>query len=113
METAEKRAEARAARLRAMGIAGKLPSTLNPRVVDAALRYTGERFFLADGKVAGLALDVHGDRSASWVLQARTLDSRPVRCGLGGASEVSIEQARAEAQRLRAEIKDGRNPVAD
>jgi integrase len=107
-------AEKREARLRALGLKGKLPAVLNERVVEAVRTHpTGERFMLADGKVPGLALVVGPDGSASWLLQARSLAGNAIRHGLGSAVAVSLDDVRDEAQRVRAAIREGRDPVAE
>jgi hypothetical protein len=100
------------ARLRAVGLTGRLPDRLTERVVDAVQkRPTGERYMLSDGR--GLALAVYPDGAASWVLQTRTLAGKPKRCGLGSAKDTTLEAARAKADELRAVIKAGGDPVAE
>jgi integrase len=101
------------ARLRAIGLQGKLPDRLTERVVEAAQkRPTGARYMLSDGKVPGLALAVYPDGAASYVLQVRTLGGIARRCGLGSAATVALEEARAEGERLRAVVKAGGDPIA-
>lgn len=106
--------EKRDARLRSLGLNGKLPEALTERVVEAAQRRpTGERYMLADGKVPGLALAVYPDGAASYVLQVRTHAGLFRKCGLGSAAVVPLEAARAEAEKLRAHVKDGGDPVEE
>src|SRR5438132_258418 len=104
--------EKRDQRLRRLGLNGRLPSALTERVIEAVRTHpTGERFMLADGKVPGLALAVYPDGAASYVLQVRTRAGVARRCGLGSASRVTLQAARDEAERLRALVKAGGDPV--
>lgn len=104
--------EKREARLRAVGLTGRLPDRLTERVVEAVQkRPTGERYMLSDGR--GLALAVYPDGAASWVLQTRTLAGKPKRCGLGSAKDTTLEAARTRAEELRAVIRAGGDPVAE
>lgn len=67
----------------------------------------------AVGGVPGLYLQVRNQGSSrSWILRAKVCGSRRD-MGLGPYPEVSLADARAEAKRLRAEIRAGRDPLAD
>lgn len=99
-------------RLRSVGLTGRLPDRLTQKIADAVLTHPiGERYQLADGR--GLALCVAPDGSASYLLQTRNLAAQARRCGLGSAAVVTLETARAEADRLRTIIKAGGDPVAE
>src|SRR5437667_2108 len=92
--------EKRDQRLRRLGLNGRLPEALTERVVEAVRTHpTGERYMLADGRVAGLALAVYPDGAANYVLQIRTQAGVARRCGLGSATSVTLEAAR--------QVKDG------
>ena len=98
--------------LRMLGVKGKLPSVLTQAVVDTAQRRpAGERCTLTDGKVPGLVLDVAGDGSAAFTLAYRTAAGVRRRQGLGSARAVTLEQARAEAEKVRGLVRGGVDPV--
>lgn len=64
------------------------------------------------GGVAGLALQVTGADSRSWILRA-TVGSRRRDMGLGGFPDVTLAGAREAARTARAKIKDGIDPVEE
>src|SRR5437879_6057240 len=102
-------------KLRDLGGKGNLDGCrLTQRMVDDVQRRQddGGRCSITDGKVPGLVLDVQPSGAAAFVLQFRTRAGVARRIGLGAASEVTREAARTEAERLRAIVKDGGDPVA-
>lgn len=78
--------------------------------IDAlALPEDGKRFYFYDTKVRGLELMVTSHGSKSFKVYRRFND-KPVRVTLGKYPEMTIEQARNEAQRVIAELLKGKNP---
>ncbi len=69
---------------------------------------TGKRSYFYDAKVRGLELMITEHGSKSFKVY-RKCNGRPVRVTLGKYSEMSIENARNEAQRVIAEMIDGKN----
>ncbi len=69
----------------------------------------GKRLYVYDTKVRGLELMVTGHGSRSFKVY-RKLNEKPVRVSLGKYPEMSIEQARAEAQKVITEMIRGKNP---
>lgn len=65
----------------------------------------------AVGGVAGLYLLVKPAGTRSWILRVKVGDRRPD-IGLGGYPDVTLEDARAEARKLRQMIRDGIDPIA-
>lgn len=70
---------------------------------------SGKRFYLYDTKVRGLELMVTGQGTKSFKVYRRIKD-KPVRVTLGRFPEMTIEQARKEAQRIINEMNTGLNP---
>lgn len=64
----------------------------------------------AVGGVAGLHLQVTDSGARSWILRAKIGDKRRD-MGLGGYPDVSLAQAREEAQKARQLIREGQDPV--
>lgn len=64
----------------------------------------------AVGGVSGLYLLVKPTGASSWILRVKVGDRRPD-IGLGGFPDVTLEQARDEARKLRQMIRDGIDPV--
>ena len=58
----------------------------------------------------GLWLFKRQDGGAQWILRV-TVHGRRREMGLGPFPEVSIREARAEAERWRAEVRAGRDPI--
>ena len=67
--------------------------------------------FHAVGGVAGLHLAVSDKRAASWILRIQVGDRRPD-IGLGGYPDVSLAQARDKAREIRAQVREGIDPLA-
>jgi integrase len=83
------------------------------RVIDALpLPGPGKRLYVYDTKVRGLELMVTGHGSRSFKVY-RKLHDKPVRVSLGKYPEMSIEQARTEAQKIITEMIKGTNPNAE
>ncbi|EKE09071.1 MAG: hypothetical protein ACD_16C00214G0001 [uncultured bacterium] len=76
-----------------------------------ALRFpaVGKRLYIYDSKVRGLELMVTGQGSKSFKVY-RKLNNKPIRVTLGKYPEMSIEQARNEAQKVISEMIKGKNP---
>lgn len=66
----------------------------------------------AVGGVPGLLLQVRDSGSRSWLLRAMVAGRRR-EIGLGPYPEVGLADARAEAARMRCQIRAGRDPVAE
>ncbi|WP_292068278.1 site-specific integrase [Marivita sp. XM-24bin2] len=66
----------------------------------------------AVGGVPGLHLQVRETGGRSWILRA-TIGGRRREMGLGPYPEVGLAEARAEAVRMRAIIRSGRDPIAE
>ena len=62
----------------------------------------------ADG--GGLTLDVDDDGRRRWLWRYRRGDKRRA-MGLGSASDVTLAEARAERDRWRAVLREGRDPI--
>jgi integrase len=69
---------------------------------------TGKRFYFYDTKVRGLELMITEQGSKSFKVY-RKCNGKPVRVTLGKYSEMSIENARNEAQRVITEMINGKN----
>jgi len=72
----------------------------------------GKRLYVYDTKIRGLELMVTHQGSKSFKVY-RKLQDKPVRVTLGKYPEMSIEQARNEAQKVISEMIKGRNPNDD
>lgn len=68
--------------------------------------------FHAVGEVPGLCLQVFDTGARTWILRTMVAGKRR-EIGLGGFPAVTLADARTEARRLRSEISQGRDPVAD
>ena len=80
------------------------------KVLDAlALPAKDKRLYLYDTKVRGLELMVTGHGSKSFKVY-RKYNGKPIRVTLGKYPEMTIENARNEAQRVIAEMLGGKNP---
>lgn len=80
------------------------------KVLDAlALPAKGKRLYLYDTRVRGLELMVTEHGSKSFKVY-RKCNGKPVRVTLGKYPEMSIENARNEAQRVITEMMGGKNP---
>jgi len=69
----------------------------------------GKRLYVYDTKVRGLELMVTEQGSKSFKVY-RKLNDKPIRVTLGKYPEMTVENARREAQRVLAEINSGKNP---
>lgn len=74
-----------------------------------ALPKPGKRLYVYDTKVRGLELMVTDQGKKSFKVY-RKLKDKPIRVTLGKYPELSIEQARHEAQKIITEILKGKNP---
>lgn len=64
------------------------------------------------GGVAGLRLQVSGNRARSWILRIR-IGGKDTDAGLGGYPDVTLAGARDSARVMRAKVKAGINPVLE
>jgi integrase len=80
------------------------------KVLDALpLPEVGKRFYFYDTKVRGLELMVTEQGTKSFKVY-RKCNNKPVRVTLGKYPEMTVENARNEAQRVIAEMLKGKNP---
>lgn len=80
------------------------------KTLDALpLPKTGKRLYVYDTKVSGLELMVTESGKKSFKVY-RKLRDKPIRVTLGKYPELSVEQARLEAQKVIAEMLKGTNP---
>ncbi len=68
--------------------------------------------FHAVGGVAGLLLKVSNPNARSWVLRV-TIGGKRREIGLGSFNDVSLAEARTRARKLRSDIADGVDPLAE
>ena len=68
--------------------------------------------FLRDTILKGFAVRVTGSGAKSFVVEKR-IDGKVKRITLGGYPELTVEQARKEAQKLLGKIATGINPIAE
>jgi len=88
---------------------------LTKRAVDAA-RYRGDgrrQHILWDGELRGFGVRVQPTGRKSWVLFYRTTGGRKRLYAIGRYPELTLDQARREAQRLAAEVQAGGDPVEE
>jgi integrase len=69
----------------------------------------GKRLYVYDTKVRGLELMVTDQGTKSFKVY-RKFNNKPIRVTLGKYPEMSIENARREAQRIINELNEGKNP---
>src|SRR3990167_3344579 len=69
----------------------------------------GKRFYVYDTKVRGLELMVTDQGTKSFKVY-RKFNNKPIRVTLGKYPEMTIEQARNEAQKVITEMLKGKNP---
>ncbi len=69
----------------------------------------GKRFYVYDTKVRGLEFMITAHGSSSFKVY-RKFNGKPVRITLGKFPEMSIEQARQEAQKVTTDLLKGKNP---
>ena len=79
----------------------KLPSPTN-----------GQRAYYYDAKVRGLAIAVSPLAKKTFILY-RKVAGRPERITIGPYTDLSIEQARGQAEKMNADIAMGENPAAN
>ncbi len=70
------------------------------------------RSYFYDSKVRGLALAITPKNKRSYILY-RKVATRPMRFMIGDVADFSVEQARAEADKLNAGIARGENPQVE
>ena len=69
----------------------------------------GKRFYVYDTKVRGLELMVTPQGTKSFKVY-RKFNNKPIRVTLGKYPEMTIENARREAQKIINELNTGKNP---
>ncbi|OJW51793.1 MAG: recombinase XerD [Alphaproteobacteria bacterium 41-28] len=74
-----------------------------------SLPKVGKRFYVYDTKVRGLEMMVTAQGSKSFKVY-RKLNEKPIRVTLGKYPEMTVEQARTEAQKVITEMLKGKNP---
>jgi hypothetical protein len=84
---------------------------LTKRAVDAA-EPRATRWLLFDGLVHGFALKVEPSGAKVWVVQ-KSQRGRSVRVTLGRYPDLTVEQARREAQEIVAKVVRGGDPTAE
>src|SRR5712691_12597507 len=100
------------AKLRAIGMSGRLPASLTERVLDAVRgNPLGARYTLPCGEVPGLYLDVSGEGSALFMLGYRTTSGVRRQHKIATVGEVPLKDARALAQEALAVVRRGGDPV--
>jgi len=101
----------REARLRTLGLSGKLPEALTERVLEAVRTHPlDERYTLSDGEVRGLVLQVAANGTASFVLHYRTRDGIQHTTGIPSGS---LKDVRAYALAELAKVRAGGDPVGE
>src|SRR2546428_174715 len=101
----------REARLRALGLSGKLPEALTERVLEAVRTHPlGERYTLSDGEVRGLVLQVAANGAASFVLHYRTRDGIQHTTGIPSGT---LKDVRAYAQAELGKVRAGGDTVGE
>jgi integrase len=101
----------------ALGFKGKLLEESQPLtetiVERTRTKPLGFRYELRDGRVQGLALRVGATGDGTWTLTYRTRTGERSRYRLGPEASTSLKEARAEAMRVLAAVRDGANPAAE
>ncbi|MGH8630031.1 MAG: Arm DNA-binding domain-containing protein, partial [Burkholderiales bacterium] len=72
---------------------------------------TGQAFY-RDSELKGFALRMTASGARAFVLEKR-IDGRPKRLTLGRYGELTVEQARRQAQKFLGQLAMGENPIAD
>lgn len=72
----------------------------------------GNNVWMAAGGVSGLLLQITPGGAKSWILRTVIAGKRKV-IGLGPYPEVGLADARNAAREMKAQIMDGRDPVAE
>lgn len=80
------------------------------KLIDGLPIPKGQRTYYYDSSQRGLVLSVHPTGRKTFSLY-RKIDGRPRRINIGPYPDLTIEQARKEAQRLAGEIARGQNPA--
>ncbi len=85
---------------------------LNKSMVDRAPIPAAGQVFIRDGELKGFALRITAGGVRSFVVEKR-IDGRVKRVTLGRYGELTVEQARREAQKTLGKIATGINPIAE
>src|ERR1700682_3274774 len=102
------------ARLRALGLRGKLPAQLTEAVVEAVRAHPqGDRYLLADGQVPGLALMVGATGAGTFWLQYRTTAGQRRMHKVCSAGAATLRDARALAKEALVTVSRGGDPAAE
>src|SRR4051812_7061099 len=106
--------EKRIARLRALGLRGKLPDVLTETVLEAVRTHPqGEVYQLSDGRVPGLALEVGASGAGTFWLNYKTTSGIRRRLKIGLAGAITLGDVRALAMRALADVAANKDPAAD
>ncbi len=76
------------------------------------LAHFEDRRLVRDSKQPGLIAELRSGDSLSFFLYKR-IDGRPTKYRIGRFPDVTVEQARTEAQKLLGRVASGENPVAE
>lgn len=86
---------------------------ITKRIVDAAAADPARRFYVWDTDIKGFGLQVLPSGGKSYVYQYRTPEGRTRRATIGKHGEFTPDQARVTAEKMRSDIRDGRDPLDD
>jgi len=101
------------AKLRAIGVRGKLPGALTQTVIDLARAHpTGADYTLPDRKIGGMVAEVGRTGVVTFWLRYRTAEGARRGLNLGRADVVSLDGARELAMQALIEAKRGGDPTA-
>ncbi len=89
-----------------------MATILQDRTIRSLLPRT-RRYEIRDGEVPGLVLRVNCDGSKAFMLRFRRPDGGQRRKKLGNYPDLSLSDARKRARRLRQDVADGLDPVAE
>lgn len=89
-----------------------VPVRITKSVVDRLITPSTGQAFTRDSELKGFAVRITTFGAKSFILEKR-IDGKVKRLTLGRYPELTVEQARREAQRLLGHIATGRNPTAE
>jgi len=106
--------EKREARLRALGLRGRLPEVLTERLLDAVRAHpTGDRYVITDGDVPGLVLQVAPNGAASFLLHYRTREGRQRTIKIAAAGAMPLEAVRSAGRARLVDVERGGDPAEE
>lgn len=89
-----------------------MADALTARRIEACRPPDVGRLELSDTVVRGLSFRVTANGTRTWCLRTK-VNGRDRRFALGNYPGISLSEARKRAERLRVEIRDGRDPIAE